>query len=121
MGRAEGIEIEEIVLHPFGGLARLRNEPENPRAEFRIAIAGPAASFLFAAISFVLMLPAMTFGLSRRRAACCCCFAPATCCSQSSICFRVIRWMAAACFARSSGVALATSKKRRASRESAAC
>jgi len=62
MGRAEGIEIEEIVLHPFGGLARLRNEPESPRAEFRIAVAGPAASFLFAAISFVLMLPAMMTG-----------------------------------------------------------
>ena len=62
MGRAEGIEIEEIVLHPFGGLARLRNEPESPRAEFRIAVAGPAASFLFGAISFVLMLPAMMMG-----------------------------------------------------------
>jgi Zn-dependent protease len=61
MGQAEGIEIEEIVLHPFGGLARLRNEPESPRAEFRIAIAGPAASFLFAAISFVLMLPTIRF------------------------------------------------------------
>jgi Zn-dependent protease len=59
MGRAEGIEIEEIVLHPFGGLARLRNEPDSPRAEFRIAIAGPAASFVFAAISFLLMLGAM--------------------------------------------------------------
>ena len=34
VGRMEGIEIEEIVLHPFGGLARLRNEPDNPRAEF---------------------------------------------------------------------------------------
>jgi Zn-dependent protease len=62
MGRAEGIEIEEIVLHPFGGLARLRNEPQSARAEFRIAVAGPAASFLFAAISFVLMLPAMMAG-----------------------------------------------------------
>lgn len=59
MARAEGIEIEEIVLHPFGGLARLRNEPENPGAEFRIAVAGPAASFLFALVSFVLLLPAM--------------------------------------------------------------
>ena len=59
MARTEGIEIEEIVLHPFGGLARLRNEPENPGAEFRIAVAGPAASFLFALISFVLLLPAM--------------------------------------------------------------
>ncbi|HEV2885182.1 MAG TPA: site-2 protease family protein [Pyrinomonadaceae bacterium] len=52
MARAEGIEIEEIVLHPFGGLARLRMEPQNPRAEFRIAIAGPAASFLFALLAF---------------------------------------------------------------------
>ena len=53
MARAEGIGIEEIVLHPFGGLARLKNEPQNPRAELRIAVAGPAASFLFAVLSFV--------------------------------------------------------------------
>lgn len=59
MARAEGIEIEEIVLHPFGGLARLRKEPEGPGAEFRIAIAGPAASFLFALVTFVLLLPAV--------------------------------------------------------------
>ena len=52
MARFEGIEIEEIVLHPFGGLARLRTEPENPRAEFRIAVAGPAASFVFAILAF---------------------------------------------------------------------
>lgn len=52
VGRMEGIEIEEIVLHPFGGLARLRNEPETPRAEFRIAVAGPAASFIFAVLVF---------------------------------------------------------------------
>jgi Zn-dependent protease len=51
MARAEGIEIEEIVLHPFGGLARMRNAPQNPRAELRIAIAGPAASFLFGVLA----------------------------------------------------------------------
>jgi Zn-dependent protease len=62
MGRAEGIEIEEIVLHPFGGLARLRNEPQSPRAEFRIAVAGPAASFLFSLVAFVLLLPAVKLG-----------------------------------------------------------
>jgi len=62
MARAEGIEIEEIVLHPFGGLARLRNEPESPRAEFRIAIAGPAASFFIGVITFVLLLPTMRAG-----------------------------------------------------------
>ena len=56
MGRAEGIETEEIVLHPFGGLARLNREPDSPRAEFRIAIAGPAASFLFSVMSLAAML-----------------------------------------------------------------
>lgn len=53
LAKTEGIEIDEIVLHPFGGLARLRSQPENPQAEFRIAIAGPAASFLFALVAFV--------------------------------------------------------------------
>ena len=52
MARAEGIEIEEIILHPFGGLARLRTEPQNPRAELRIAVAGPAASFVFGVLAF---------------------------------------------------------------------
>src|SRR2546421_6545079 len=52
MGRTEGIEIEEIVLHPFGGLARLKTQPENPKAEFRIAVAGPAASFIFSLMAF---------------------------------------------------------------------
>jgi CBS domain-containing protein len=33
----------------------LRGEPENPGAEFRIAIAGPAASFLFALLGFGAM------------------------------------------------------------------
>ena len=55
MARAEGIEIDEIVLHPFGGLARLRNEPNSPGAEFRIAVAGPAASFVFAVVGFLVM------------------------------------------------------------------
>ncbi|HKS11257.1 MAG TPA: site-2 protease family protein [Pyrinomonadaceae bacterium] len=64
MARAEGIEIEEIVLHPFGGLARLRNEPESPRAEFRIAIAGPAASFFIGVITFLLLLPTMRSGFT---------------------------------------------------------
>ena len=52
VGQMEGIEIEEIVLHPFGGLARLRTEPQSPGAEFRIAVAGPASSFVFALLAF---------------------------------------------------------------------
>src|SRR6476469_1182030 len=56
MGRAEGIDIEEIVLHPFGGLARIRTKPQNTKAEFRIAVAGPAASFIFSLVSFAGMM-----------------------------------------------------------------
>jgi Zn-dependent protease/CBS domain-containing protein len=55
VARLEGIEVLEIVLHPFGGLARFRREPDTPRAEFRIAIAGPAASFLLAVAFIALM------------------------------------------------------------------
>jgi Zn-dependent protease/CBS domain-containing protein len=51
--RVEGIKTVEIVLHPFGGLARMEREPDNPRAEFRIAIAGPAASFLFGVLFLI--------------------------------------------------------------------
>src|SRR5919205_2151465 len=53
LARAEGIESDEIMLHPFGGLTRLRREPDNPRAEFRIAIAGPSASFLIGVAALV--------------------------------------------------------------------
>ncbi len=52
--RREGIQVIEILLHPFGGLARLRREPSTPRAEFRIAIAGPIASFILSACFFGL-------------------------------------------------------------------
>jgi len=64
MGRTEGIEIEEIVLHPFGGLARLRTQPESPRAEFRIAVAGPAASFLISLVAFAGMWIAAQLSLN---------------------------------------------------------
>lgn len=62
--RLEKVEVIEIVLHPFGGLARMRHAPETPRAEFRIAIAGPVASFLLAVGFFVLMAVSNALGLS---------------------------------------------------------
>lgn len=54
VARMENLRVVEIVLHPFGGLTRFAHEPETPRAEFRIAIAGPAASFLLAVFFAVL-------------------------------------------------------------------
>lgn len=55
VARMEGLNVVEIILHPFGGLARFQHAPETPRAEFRIAIAGPAASFLLTLV-FVGMI-----------------------------------------------------------------
>ena len=62
VARLEGVQVLEIVLHPFGGLARLRHEPETPRAEFRIAAAGPAASFGLAVVFVILMAVANAAG-----------------------------------------------------------
>ena len=61
VAQTEGIETDEIVLHPFGGLARLRREPDSARAEFRIAVAGPASSFIFALVALVPMLVANNY------------------------------------------------------------
>lgn len=61
--RMEDLEVIEIVLHPFGGLTRFRHEPKTPRAEFRIAVAGPAASFLLTLAFIGLMAAANAAGL----------------------------------------------------------
>lgn len=55
------IPISQITLFIFGGIAEMRREPPGPRAEFLIAIAGPAVSFLLGGL--LLGLPAVT-GLS---------------------------------------------------------
>lgn len=61
--RLEKLEVVEIVLHPFGGLTRFLHLPETPRAEFRIAIAGPAASFILTLVFVALMAAANAGGL----------------------------------------------------------
>jgi Zn-dependent protease len=61
--RIEGIETREIVLHPFGGVARMQREPDNPRAEFRIAIAGPATSFLLGILFLIGAFASETAGV----------------------------------------------------------
>ncbi|MEO7673196.1 MAG: site-2 protease family protein [Pyrinomonadaceae bacterium] len=63
MARIEGLTVVEIVLHPFGGLTRFSTEPKTPRAEFRVAIAGPAASFLLAILFALLMTAASSAGM----------------------------------------------------------
>ncbi len=44
VGRAFGMNIRNITLFLFGGVAHLEGEPETPRAEFLMAIVGPLVS-----------------------------------------------------------------------------
>ncbi len=45
-----GLDISEITLFIFGGVARLTREPEEPMVELKIAVAGPIASGVLALI-----------------------------------------------------------------------
>jgi len=45
-----GLSISGITLFIFGGVAHMREEPPHPRAEFLIAIAGPAVSVSLGAL-----------------------------------------------------------------------
>lgn len=48
VARREGVAIDGITLWLFGGVARLRGRLPSPRAEFRIAVAGPLVSAVIA-------------------------------------------------------------------------
>ncbi|WP_422025234.1 site-2 protease family protein [Pyruvatibacter mobilis] len=50
VAKAFGQDIKSITLWMLGGMAEMRDEPPSPRAEFLMAIAGPAASFVLAGL-----------------------------------------------------------------------
>jgi Zn-dependent protease len=52
VARRNGIEVESIVLWLLGGVATLRGGFHSAGTEFRIAVAGPASSFVFALVAF---------------------------------------------------------------------
>jgi Zn-dependent protease/predicted transcriptional regulator len=52
------ISIESITLFVFGGVAQMKGEPPHPKAEFRIAIAGPLSSFFLSVLFFLLSMTA---------------------------------------------------------------
>jgi Zn-dependent protease/CBS domain-containing protein len=54
VARRHGLVIEGITLWLFGGVSRLQGDPPDARSELRIAIVGPATSFVIAVVMGVL-------------------------------------------------------------------
>jgi Zn-dependent protease/CBS domain-containing protein len=58
------IKVRKIILYPIGGVSEIEEIPENPRIEWRMAIAGPATSLVIGAallvINQVIYQPSMT-------------------------------------------------------------
>lgn len=50
VAQKEGLKIEEIELHVFGGVSKIQSEPQTPWSEVKIAAAGPLMSLLIGAI-----------------------------------------------------------------------
>ncbi len=53
MARSFGLPIGGITLFIFGGVAELKQEPNTPRSEFWVALVGPVASVIIAAVCYV--------------------------------------------------------------------
>ncbi len=51
-----GLPVPRITLFIFGGVSEIAKQPETAKAEFTIAAAGPAMSFVIAAISGAIVL-----------------------------------------------------------------
>jgi len=54
VSRRYKIAILGITLFIFGGVAQMKGEPPTPKAEFKIAIAGPLSSFFLSGVFFTL-------------------------------------------------------------------
>jgi len=48
------IKVRKIVLYPIGGVSEIEEIPENPRMEWRLAIAGPLTSFVIGGVLLAL-------------------------------------------------------------------
>jgi len=61
VARRYGLPMKGITLFIFGGVAEMNEEPQSAKAEFLMAIAGPAASVVIAVIFYLLYTSGNTF------------------------------------------------------------
>lgn len=54
VARHYNIKVRDIILYPIGGVSEIDEIPDNPRVEWRMAIAGPLVSLAISGVLFVL-------------------------------------------------------------------
>lgn len=64
VARLNQVPIQKITLFIFGGVAEMSSEPKSSAAEFKMAIAGPLASFVLSGLFFLVYLAAGLLRLS---------------------------------------------------------
>lgn len=63
VARYYGLSMKGITLFVFGGVAEMEDEPQSPKVELLMALAGPASSVLLGGIFFVLGRAGKNIGL----------------------------------------------------------
>jgi Zn-dependent protease/CBS domain-containing protein len=63
VAKRNNLDIKRITLFVFGGVAQMSDEPSSPGVEFKMAVAGPAASYFLALLFAGLFLLSSATGL----------------------------------------------------------
>lgn len=56
VAQKSNIVIKKITLFIFGGVAQLTREPEDPKTELKVAVAGPISSIILAGVFFTISM-----------------------------------------------------------------
>jgi Zn-dependent protease/predicted transcriptional regulator len=62
VARQFGMEMKGITLFIFGGVAEMESDPQSPRAEFLMAIAGPLSSIFLGIVFYLVLLAGRNIG-----------------------------------------------------------